>query len=126
MADPKTSDYQWDTETFEEFYFLMHGWDVRAAKAIIAKRAQSKKPHVVDFMLVEDVAGFSALIGHQENAEVLKDPDLSIPIIIVHTPQGHLIPIDGWRRIRKARKEGVKTLLCVVLTKTESKRVKIR
>jgi ParB-like chromosome segregation protein Spo0J len=51
--------------------------------------------------------------------------DLSVPIIFVQTPRGNILPIDGYHRIAKAHKLGLKELPAVMLSKEDSKAIQI-
>lgn len=107
----------WHTEAEERYTFLTAGWDVRAAKRLIVA-----KPRPVKTLSLEGTAGLAA----QHNGES-PDPttvDLAVPLVVVTTPAGHALPIDGWNRIRKALAEGRTELPAVFLTKAESQRVR--
>jgi hypothetical protein len=118
---------QLDTETDETFCFMRWCVDVREAKRILA----SKKRPTVGSMSISDVAG---LIGEPGKIvcgigvdweRVQNDPtiNLEVPVILAYTEHGNLFPIDGWHRIAKAKLQGVEKLPCIVLNRTDSKKV---
>ena len=69
---------------------------------------------------------FTLHIGITINWEVATsdEVDLEIPIILVPY-RDSFIPIDGWHRIAKAKINRVTELPCVVMTKAETKSIKL-
>lgn len=122
MATSK--DFSWDTETEEFFQFVCRAWDVREAKKLIA----SKKARPIHTIPVADLKG---LVGEPDKLslairvdwEAAKTADVTIPIILAQ--DAACIPIDGYHRIARAILDGLTELPAVVLTKAETKKVRI-
>lgn len=111
-----SSAFRWDTETEEVFSFLLHSWDVRQAKRIIVAR-----PRVVVAFSLEGLAGVaSRVLGMNPSQDSV---DFRLPIVVVTTPQGNYLPIDGWNRIRKALLQGLTEVPSVLLNASESRKV---
>lgn len=125
MATSK--DFTWDTDMDETFQLVSRSWDVREAKKIIAsKRARKVYPI--------PVASLKALVGTPDTLslcvrvdwEVAKIVDVSVPLILVQDQDlDTCVPIDGYHRIARAVLDGLTELPAVVLTKAESKKVRI-
>jgi hypothetical protein len=49
--------------------------------------------------------------------------DLRLPILVVTTPSGNLLPIDGWNRIRKALASNAEDVPAVFFNAAETRRV---
>ena len=116
----------------EEWFHLMgEGFDIQQAKMIL-----SNKDHKVESMELEESGCFGLIglpgrmtMGIQINWDkVQNDPEISldIPIILAYSKRGSLIPVDGWHRIAKAKLAGIKELPSVILTKTESKKIRCK
>lgn len=114
-------------ETFRFFTWLV---DVQKAKQILA----GKKKPLSGEIQVSDV---SPLVGAPEKivmgvrvdwdrVQNDKTIDLTVPVILAYTEHGNIFPIDGWHRIAKAVLQGVKTLPCLIVNKTDSKKIVIR
>lgn len=127
----KSDSVEW-RDTPEVFQFARNQWDVAQAKELI----HTKRPRKIGTM---DISGVAALVGKPPvdgkisihigitiNWEVAAsdDVDLEVPIILVPY-RDSFIPIDGWHRIAKAVLKGVTELPCVVMTKAETKLIKV-
>jgi hypothetical protein len=131
----------WNTEEEESFRFLQAAWDVRAAKRLLAakKNVKVEKTSVEDCKQLLQIStpngkgGFTMTLGVRVDWERVEidltsaEPkiDLSVPLIFVQTPQGNVLPIDGYHRIAKAYKLGLKELPAVMLSKKDSKAVQL-
>lgn len=126
--------HQWNTQEQETFQFMAAAFDVRAAKQILADRAEAGKPHEVGEIQVTDVSSWVGEPGKLVMGigvdwdRVQHDPtiDLTVPVVLAYTKGGSFLPIDGWHRIAKAKLAGIEKLPAVALTKAESKRCRIR
>jgi hypothetical protein len=108
--------FHWDTETEEEFWILGRGYDVRAAKRILVAR-----PRVVERMALEGLNGLAGrTLGMNPDSSAV---DLRLPILVVTTPSGNLLPIDGWNRIRKALASNAEDVPAVFFNAAETRRV---
>lgn len=111
-----SSEFRWDTETDEKFRFLNRWYDVRAAKQFLVRR-----PRVVEALSLDGIKGLAArALGMNPETDTV---DVRLPVLVVLTPQGNLLPIDGWNRIRKALASGLSEVPAVFLNASESKRV---
>lgn len=103
----------------EQFCISGYVFDVNIAKDILIQTARPNS-------LVK-MADLKSLAGFISTEETDKEINLNVPLIIAQftTADGHqqVLPIDGWHRIKKAIKDGLETLPCVVLTARETKRV---
>jgi hypothetical protein len=130
----------WNTEEEEVFTFMFSRWDVRAAKRILASK--NVKVDTVDVADCEKLLGGSRPNGKGgstirlgvsvdwEKVEIdlmAVEPkiDLSVPLIFVQTPEGNILPIDGYHRIAKAHKLGLTEIPAVLLSKKDSKAIQI-
>jgi hypothetical protein len=127
----KSDSVEWST-TPEVFQFVRNAWDVAHAKELI----RSKRPRKINNM---DISGVADLVGKPPVDGELSmhlgigvdwekaasdEVDLEVPIILVPY-RDSFIPIDGWHRIAKAVLKGITELPCVVMTKAETKLVKV-
>ncbi len=128
----KSDSIEW-RDTPETFQFARNQWDVAQAKELIRSK-RSRKVATMAISGVADLVGkppvdgeFSIHIGVTVNWDLAAsdDVDLNIPIILVPY-RDSFIPIDGWHRIAKAVRKGVAELPCVVLTKAETKLIKLQ
>lgn len=132
----------WNTEQEEVFTFIRTQWDVRAAKRLLASK--NIKVHTVDVAECAKLLGGSTPNGNGgftiwpgvsvdwprvetdlTKPEAEQEIDLTIPVIIVQTPQGNILPIDGYHRIAKAQKLGLTEIPAVLLSKKDSKAIQI-
>jgi hypothetical protein len=132
---PKSDTITWFMSD-ETFTFMWSEWDVDAAKAIIRAKPRKIERTTVDRLEPflskrtphEHDSGFTIRAGILTDADrVANDAtiNLDVPLIVVITPEGNALPIDGWHRVAKAVALGVETLPLVYLTKAESKRVRL-
>lgn len=110
----------WHTDTIEVFTFLTCQYDVQRAKRFIVA-----KPRPIQQVEVEPVRPWIHLPGSHNlgvfvEQKGIETADLTIPIIMAES-----MPIDGWHRLGKALLTGVTHLPCVLLTKSESKKVRL-
>ena len=130
---------KWDWyDTPEVFSFLAASWDIAYAKNIFSGR---KKVVVGEI----DVQPWAEMLGREKEdgsyqpgigtnqKELENEPeqfDLEFPCIIaqVKNSKGGYFPmiIDGWHRVARASREGVKKIPCVVLNKNDSRSVRLR
>ena len=127
----------WNTEQEEVFTFIRTQWDVRQAKRLLASK--NIKVHTTDVAECAKLlggsrpngkGGFTITMGVSVDwprvetdltkPEAEQEIDLTIPVIFVQTPQGNILPIDGYHRIAKANKLGLKELPAVMLSKKDS------
>ncbi|WP_433435365.1 hypothetical protein [Nonomuraea sp. CA-141351] len=95
----------------EMFQLMAWRWNVSHAKKLTADRTPGGRVEVAAW------AGLLQLIHIDD--EHAQQVDLSEPLIVVPVPNGGLLVIDGWHRIRKALTSGVKHLLAHVLSVEE-------
>ncbi|MET9244916.1 hypothetical protein [Nonomuraea sp. NPDC003709] len=95
----------------EFFQMLAWRWDVTAAKKLTQGRTPDGQIEPSEW------AGMLRLVAI--NAEHAAQVDLSEPLIVAPVPNGGLLIIDGWHRLRKALDTGVPELFAVVLTAEE-------
>jgi hypothetical protein len=128
----KSDSVEW-RDTPEVFQFARNQWDVAQAKELI----RTKRPRTIGTM---DISGVADLVGKPPvdgvsticlfgiavdwSVAASDDVDLEVPIILVPY-RDSFIPIDGWHRIAKAKVRGVTELPCVVMTKAETKLIKV-
>lgn len=90
---------------------LMTYWNVTLALQMVKYRQPNG-----DAPVKEQLHAMSDDINH----DYAMSRDLSIPLIAVTVPGGHIV-IDGWHRIYKANKLGIEALLCHLFDEEESK-----
>lgn len=122
VEEPEAAeDYELNVEP-EVFRFFMREWDVEHAKEIIREN-----PRPLQRYNPEYAKSFMGMIATYP--EIMEFADLSHPIIVATLDDGgeisHL-PIDGWHRLKKAQKMGVKSLPAYVLTLEETKEISNR
>lgn len=123
--------------TEEYFHLLFHTYDIRAAEALIAAKAEpaAKRLNVAQtarkFCLDRTPAqlredGTIPLVGRVDEEWALAHADTSRPVIIADTsnsyldlPPEHML-IDGFHRLRRAFVDGLEFLPAYVLTAQES------
>lgn len=116
----RSDSVEWRTDVVEVFTFLTRQYDVQRAKRFIVA-----KPRPIQQVEVEPVRPWIHLPGSQNLGVLVRQvgidaADLTIPIIMAES-----MPIDGWHRLGKALLTGVTHLPCVLLTKAESKKVRL-
>jgi len=122
------ADWNATEHSHEYFRFGQDAWNIGKAKMILASKPERK---LVTFKVI-DLRPLAPLVGidwkrvdrdleFPVEDQVIK---LRVPLIVIVTKYGAL-PIDGWHRIGKAIRMGVKTLPAVVLTKAEEKAVRL-
>lgn len=107
----KTALGRMDSSRVEFFQMLAWRWDVTAAKKLTQGRTPDGRIEPSEW------AGMLRLVAI--NAEHATQVDLSEPLIVAPVPNGGLLIIDGWHRLRKALDTGVPELFAVVLTAEE-------
>lgn len=120
---PMTSDYVWNVTDFENFSFMGHRFDVRAAKRIITeapRQIMNVRPADVGAML-----GMIRTVPH-----LVDSADLTHPIVVAtlgpktkDEPAAYL-PIDGWHRLARAVRDKVESIPAVLLTAAETDRIR--
>ncbi|MFG3438394.1 hypothetical protein ACGF0J_14215 [Nonomuraea sp. NPDC047897] len=96
--------------THEVFHFGPYAWNITAAERIV----EGREP---DYIRVGKVAALLWLV--HVNEDYAATVDLAKPLILAPFADVGNIPIDGWHRIWKARREGVETLPAHALTADE-------
>ena len=121
----------WKPLAYETFTFIIHCWDVAAAKNILKKKPRDSDTVDVSGcaeMLAKstknDDGSMSIHMGVHTDPDELDNADLTVPLILVKF-KGSIMVIDGWHRIARAERDGVESLPCVCLTARESQRVKV-
>ena len=111
MAVPEASVIfnDWDIERSESFIFFNTVWSVRMAKKILIESPRSSV-----LINPKDWLGLIKIINPSEKDSI----DLTVPIILIRWCNGYL-PIDGWHRLAKAVKIGIR-LPAVKLNTSES------
>jgi hypothetical protein len=110
-----------DLTKIEEFYYGMGTWDVREAKRILYQNPRPKTTFPVESVKHYVESGKIAI-----TPKIMKMANLSIPLILISTKYNDEVsnfPIDGWHRIAKALKEGVKELPAYLLTLEETESI---
>lgn len=112
--------------------FCIGSFEVDVDKAYDILR-QKNKVKVFDLEMTDDLEDFLNLFPEMErHAEIILNTgheiNLDLPLLMIYarsTPPEQTVGfiVDGWVRIFKARKEGVKTLPCLLLSKKESRSV---
>ncbi|MCP2359799.1 hypothetical protein HD597_006819 [Nonomuraea thailandensis] len=100
----------------ETFRLGFYAWNVTAAMRIV----EGREP---DCIQVERAAALLWLV--YVNKAHAATVDLTRPLILVPFEGTGNIPIDGWHRIWKARREGIETLPALALTSEEEFRVRM-
>jgi hypothetical protein len=129
-----SASFDWHLATFAEtFVFFSTEWDVTAAKKLI-----HDKPRTISTFRVEEAAPLLPDMPDESVRRTLRfhveldwakveqgtDIDLSVPVIVA-TVGKNRFPIDGWHRIARGRYLWARELPCVVLTASETGRVRI-
>lgn len=125
---------QWNSNEHEWFSFVTRTWNVQKAKTILKNKSyESIEVDIETFAKLlskekETANGKMLVLGVGVDNERLdtKEIDLNIPIIIVSDPVIEYMVIDGWHRIAKAQKLGIKTLNGFLLDKSDSRKVFIK
>lgn len=111
----------------EVFYMMGSAWDVTKAKEIAdSKKLTSLRAANVD----KELSGWlnmGVMVDHDHAMTV----DLSNPIIFAQyvdptDKTWHGVLIDGYHRVHRAVIDGVLTLPVIILTRKESKQVRLR
>jgi hypothetical protein len=112
--------------------FCIGNFEVDVDKAYSILRGKSKIK-VFDLEMDDELDVFLKLFPEMErHAEIIlnmgHEINLELPLLMIYarsTPPEKTVGFitDGWVRIFKARKEGVKTLPCILLSKKESRSV---
>jgi hypothetical protein len=110
----------YEVEPSPEIFLLYgHEWDVEYAKEILRDNPRQPvrfNPEAVRY-LAKGISTYS---------DIMEFANPSHPVILITTNYGgelsHL-PIDGWHRIKKALKQGIKALPAYVLTLEESQAI---
>ncbi|UBU16614.1 hypothetical protein [Nonomuraea gerenzanensis] len=100
----------------EVFRFGFYAWNITAALRIV----EGREPDRVN---VKEAATLLWLIYVNESHAATVD--LAQPVLLAPFAGAGHIPIDGWHRIWKARREGVETLPALALTPEEEFRVRM-
>lgn len=106
--------------TSETFSFDGKKWDIKESKRIL-NRAERAVTEVV----IGKYARVLKTVSVRKRKALGAEFDLRVPIIIAaikHRGREKLLPIDGWHRIYKAWKLGIKALPACVMTRGESDR----
>jgi len=106
-------------EDLERFSIGIYSFNIEKAKGILMN-----EPRYSDVMEIDGLKGLVNFIkSHPSDREI----DFSVPIIVgqwkLSDGELQVLPIDGWARIREALGKGLKSLPCVVLTKSETKTI---
>ncbi|MFG1965718.1 hypothetical protein [Nonomuraea sp. NPDC049028] len=102
--------------TREVFHLGPYAWNVTAAMRIV----EGREP---DCIQVEKAAALLWLV-YIDKAHAAT-VDLTQPLILAPFADAGNIPIDGWHRLWKARREGIETLPALALTPDEEFRVRM-
>lgn len=94
-------------------------YDVDEAKGLLQRRR-----HYIRELYIDKLRNaFPIAQGWYVLTEAWEPVNLAIPVIVLTRAPKHqypLVPIDGWHRISKAKKLGLISLPCVLLSKQES------
>jgi len=101
----------------EEFEFDGDTYDVSAAKKLL----KDKNRRVVN-IATDALKRMAPTVSISKRKALRPEIDLAVPIIVA-IRRGRKLPIDGWHRIYKALKNGIKTLPAQILTVEESREV---
>lgn len=137
----KTSNqFDWHVGKPEFFNLMGHQWDVREAKKIVKEKAlevhtidvdvwcKFLRPYASDLVETDGKGRRIIHMGVSVEWAVAKDSDLSLPLIVVQLEikkESSPVIIDGYHRLFRAQREGVKTLSAVLLGKKDSEKVKL-
>lgn len=108
-----SSNFEWKQVQHEHFDHGDYSFDVNKAKRII-----EKNPRPVYFISVESLKKASKETAIDRTLS--KNVKLDIPIIMITLDGDELLCIDGYHRIRKAIRNKIEKLMCVILDKKET------
>lgn len=112
---PGSKSYEED-EVFEAF---AQTYNITRAKMII-----SKAPRLVEYIPMHVLATILDLLVDLDPPKKGRDYDVTFPLIVATLKNGGRLPIDGWHRVAKAQKMGLRELPAVILTAEETRLVR--
>lgn len=120
---------KWNTKEYEWFQFVTRSWNVQKAKRILKKKSYESIEIEIDTFAKllsqekETSKGRMFVMGVGIDEEKLDKINLDFPLVAVHDPVLESMVIDGWHRIAKAQKLGIKILNGFLLDEEDSRKV---